>query len=332
MTRFPARPRTLARPGHPGSASSSRTRRALAPHSIRQARAWSPLDRGAPPELPGCASRSATMRVRGSTFRAINTRASLVPDCVWPCDLGGVASRLWHLAGVNHVTRPCAPRLGSRRRTSDAISSRRPLPVVGPRELAVAAMPSQHAAALGGGSGGRPSSGRDLPRPAHGRAPRCAAGSRLLRSRGREKNLRALDDRDGVAAHLLVPTARASRARGEDLESTWRGGGYAVRRPRALGAAVDCNKSGGIVVACKRSPSSGQSQPDRQCAEYGQRGAGRRPARGRRPRRHPVEDSGPDPEAQLEACSDGPSDRGEARTRGAEDGGVGLGSESLPPC
>ena len=201
-----------------------------------------------------------------------------------------------------------------------------PLPVTGPREVAVAA------AAFN-------SMQRRLVRLIRGRTELLAAISHDLRTPltqirlrlemapetpEREKNLRALDDMDEIIGTFLS-YARASHEAEEksriDLGALV---GTVCDDLADLGAAVDCESPGGLVVSCKRlAIKRALTNLIDNALKYGYEAR----VRTEHVDDHAVisvEDRGPGiPEAQIEA-SFTPFHRGES-SRSSEAGGVGLG-------
>jgi signal transduction histidine kinase len=230
--------------------------RGLAPAFDPSSRVGSPPWVGAaPPEAPGIAISIRHDSDEWINFLApISTPRSLVPELflanVVSAALGIALVAFWL---VSRVTAPLR-RLASAAETLGRNLFAEPLPVGGPSEVAVAAAAFNRM------------QGR-LARLIQGRTELLAAISHDLRTPltqlrlrlemkpetpEREKNLRALDDMDAIVGTFLA-YARASHE-SEDRSRIDLGALVATVCDDLadLGAAVDCDSPGGLVVACKR--------------------------------------------------------------------------------
>lgn len=302
--------------------------RMIAPVFDPSSRAGSPPWVGAaPPEAPGIAMSIRYDADEWINFLApISTPRSLVPELflanVVSAAVGIALVAFWL---VNRVTSPLR-RLASAAENLGRNLFASPLPVSGPSEVAVAAQAFN-------------SMQRRLVRLIRGRTELLAAISHDLRTPltqmrlrlemmpetiEREKNLRALDDMDAIIGSFLA-YARASHEPEEKTRIDLSALVASVCDDLAdLGAAVECDSPGGLVVSGKRlAIKRAVANLIDNALKYGLEAR----VATRREDGHAVvvvEDTGPGiPEAQLEAVLT-PFHRGDEH-RGAEDGGVGLG-------
>jgi signal transduction histidine kinase len=256
----------------------------------------------------------------------INTPRSLVPELFLANVLSGaIGIALVAFWLVNRVTSPLRSLAGAAENLGRNLFSS-PLPVTGPREVAVAAAAFNRMQ-------------RRLVRLIQGRTELLAAISHDLRTPltqmrlrlemmpeapEREKNLQALDDMNGIVGTFLN-YARASHEAEEksriDLGALV---GSVCDDLADLGAAVDFASPGGLVVSCKRlAIKRAVTNLIENALKYGyeaQVGTGRAGAYAV----VTVEDRGPGiPESELEAVL-APFHRGE-NGRGPDKGGIGLG-------